>query len=649
MSALSIQVPFPVFQDRDGQPLENGYVWIGQPNLAPQVNPVNVYFDAALTQPAAQPLRTINGYISNSGTPAQVYVDGVNFSILVQDSKGSMVYNFPEGTGISPDACGVEYVPPFTGAVPYPVCEKLAQTVSVKDFGAVGDGVTDDTAAIQAAIDAADRIYFPAGTYLTTNTLYFKTNNYLYGDGDASTIKLQSGLVKNMFKPVGPFGTLASPNAYSCDNVTFEDLCIDHNIADAGDFVESIMTIVAQSVKHCRINRVHFKNPSGDCIYVNKKYSGEASTVIPYDINVTGCRFSGTNINRNGISVITAFNMVIDGNHFYQMTKANMPGAIDLEPNNISETIFNVAITNNTFNGCKGGIATYITGTTYSNYTSIRNISIIGNNFFNQYIISPYVAESQSYIAVYNAQNVTVQGNNLHSAADVGMAFRNSYGINCVGNNILNPSLGGIFIKDIQQSKIDSNFVELENDTFNGVSCYGINADTGGFVAATNWAFYGGSLANNTIVNTAGSASSIGMFLQGNCQLLDISGVVKGFAIGLYQERRADLGPTLNKYDLDVSQNTTPYGSNYSVFVPESLRGFNLGWGVTTGESSFSASNTKVLAGLPVRTTSKVRVTRIGSTGLGNDLSATCPAAGQITVLSSASESGSFIWEIVKL
>jgi hypothetical protein len=32
MSALSIQVPFPVFQDRDGQPLENGYIWIGQPN-----------------------------------------------------------------------------------------------------------------------------------------------------------------------------------------------------------------------------------------------------------------------------------------------------------------------------------------------------------------------------------------------------------------------------------------------------------------------------------------------------------------------------------------------------------------------------------------------------------------------------------------
>ena len=111
MSALSIQVPFPVFNDRDGQPLDNGYVWIGAPNLPPQTNPVNIYFDEALTILAPQPLRTINGYISNAGTPAQVYVDGVNFSILVQDSKGSMVYNFAEGTGIDPNASGVVYDP----------------------------------------------------------------------------------------------------------------------------------------------------------------------------------------------------------------------------------------------------------------------------------------------------------------------------------------------------------------------------------------------------------------------------------------------------------------------------------------------------------------------------------------------------------
>jgi hypothetical protein len=190
MSALSIQVPFPVFQDRDGQPLDNGYVWIGTANLYPITSPVVAYFDEALTIIAAQPLRTINGYISNSGTPAQVFVDGVNFSILVQDSKGSMVYSFPDGSGISPDACGVTYDPPFTGGAPYPVCEKLSQTVSVIDFGADPTGVAASTAAIQAAEDACDvtgqTLWFPGGTYKCLTTIAKKSVNWC-GDGQRTT------------------------------------------------------------------------------------------------------------------------------------------------------------------------------------------------------------------------------------------------------------------------------------------------------------------------------------------------------------------------------------------------------------------------------------------------------------------------------
>jgi len=177
MTALSIQVPFPVFQDRDGQPLDNGYVWIGTSNLYPITNPVVAYFDAALTIVAAQPLRTLNGYISNAGTPAQVYVDGVNFSILVQDSKGTMVYNFPDGTGTA-NAAGVIYDPAGTGAVATTVQAKLRESVSVKDFGAVGDGVTNDTAAIQAAIASlpvqiGGIVYFPSstGAYICNSTL----------------------------------------------------------------------------------------------------------------------------------------------------------------------------------------------------------------------------------------------------------------------------------------------------------------------------------------------------------------------------------------------------------------------------------------------------------------------------------------------
>jgi parallel beta-helix repeat protein len=56
------------------------------------------------------------------------------------------------------------------GSVPRPLRSKLSDVVSVKDFGAVGDGVTDDTAAIALAVTAAagKTLFFPAGTYLVS-------------------------------------------------------------------------------------------------------------------------------------------------------------------------------------------------------------------------------------------------------------------------------------------------------------------------------------------------------------------------------------------------------------------------------------------------------------------------------------------------
>ena len=55
-----------------------------------------------------------------------------------------------------------------TGATARTIDSKLKDVVSVKDFGAVGDGTTDDTAAIQAALNAATNavLTFPTGTYL---------------------------------------------------------------------------------------------------------------------------------------------------------------------------------------------------------------------------------------------------------------------------------------------------------------------------------------------------------------------------------------------------------------------------------------------------------------------------------------------------
>lgn len=91
MSTVSVPAPYPAFADIDGQPLEDGYIWIGTVNLPPMTNPITVYWDVAQTIPAAQPIRTRGGYPVNSGTPARLYVAS-DYSIQVQDKNGSVVY-----------------------------------------------------------------------------------------------------------------------------------------------------------------------------------------------------------------------------------------------------------------------------------------------------------------------------------------------------------------------------------------------------------------------------------------------------------------------------------------------------------------------------------------------------------------------------
>jgi len=166
MSALSIQPTYPIFTETDGQPLENGYIWIGTVNLDPQVNPINVYWDASLTQLAAQPIRTECGYPVNNGTPARLYVNS-DYSIRVMNKNGSVVYSAPEalerysGIVISElSGSEVSFLQSGAGAVQTDIQTKAREWVSPHDFGAVGDadasGVfgTNDSAAF-ALLEAA--------------------------------------------------------------------------------------------------------------------------------------------------------------------------------------------------------------------------------------------------------------------------------------------------------------------------------------------------------------------------------------------------------------------------------------------------------------------------------------------------------------
>ena len=135
-------------------------------------------------QPATNNLLVfVNGSKQISGTNYQetsstviTFVDGLNVGDVVDFCTAT-----PINTGAT-NANEVSYNEGGTGAINRTVTSKLQEWVSVKDFGAVGDGTTNDTVAIAAAINSVNStapaqynlvsLYFPAGKYMVdANTL----------------------------------------------------------------------------------------------------------------------------------------------------------------------------------------------------------------------------------------------------------------------------------------------------------------------------------------------------------------------------------------------------------------------------------------------------------------------------------------------
>lgn len=180
------------FLDNSGNILSGGKLYS---YAAGTTTPQITYTSASGSTPHANPI-----ILNSAGRVAtgEIWLTaGSNYKFVLYTSTDVLIATWDNitginGTGITTNASSVEYDPAGTGAVATTVQAKLRETVSVTDFGAVGDGVVDDTAAIQAGIDYLESLnggvlYFPQGTYRTTSTL--TSNNHgvmLKGEGEGN-------------------------------------------------------------------------------------------------------------------------------------------------------------------------------------------------------------------------------------------------------------------------------------------------------------------------------------------------------------------------------------------------------------------------------------------------------------------------------
>lgn len=217
------------------------------------------------------------------------------------------VVKFSTATPISANtvsAVDVGYTPAGTGAVSTNVQAKLRQYVSVKDFGATGDGSTNDTAAAQAASAAnvGGDVFFPAGTYLFSSDITFACNVIM--DSDAKIITSNKLIFSAGFE---------APLAYCLDAsgfVQFNNIveiypqwfgAIGDAVYASGSITSSSTTLTISSPSGLSGGANAFQN--GDTIYIMG--AGTAGAVLQTTI-VSGAGTSTVVIANSAITTVNS-------------------------------------------------------------------------------------------------------------------------------------------------------------------------------------------------------------------------------------------------------------------------------------------------------------------------------------------------------
>jgi hypothetical protein len=159
--------------------------------------------------------------------------------------------------------------------------QRLAwQTWNVKAHGALGDGSTDDTTAIQAAMDAANTagggmVYFPPGTYITTAITIYSQIKIVGAGPELSVVKMKASTNTQVFTSTGFSGLTGGNTGGGIAGFEIRDLAVDGNKANN--------TTAGVGIRiygyDFRIDNVNVRNCKGTGIYC--EWGSGTSAVTP--------------------------------------------------------------------------------------------------------------------------------------------------------------------------------------------------------------------------------------------------------------------------------------------------------------------------------------------------------------------------------
>lgn len=252
-------------------------------------------------------------------------------------------------------------------------------------FGAVGDGVIDDTVAIKSAINSADCVKFdPTKTYKVSGNIYLKNNTHLEGRG--------ATIYGGSFATQTPVFCVLNVSNVVIDNLTIKG---DNNVlSEALSGTSTIYTSNLVGIHMQKASNISINN----CIFDGLRYAvkqDEAVVDVPssYHITVDSCT------TQNGVIMPFYFGGALD----VHITRCDIDAVVGSKNTNhnvyISASCDDVFFTNNHFSGGSGFC--FNIGTSASNATPPKDI-LIHNN----------ICECASaFLANIHGANVTLTGN----------------------------------------------------------------------------------------------------------------------------------------------------------------------------------------------------------------------------------------------